>query len=194
MWRRSSDHPCSCCGEQKPRTREFYYANKRAADGLLSCCKQCHLARTAANEKRYPRDRRNEHRKYSQTNRAKINKRTSPSFKRWRNQNHSKRLAWEAAYRRTPTYRMANVVRKHNRRAQIGKHTVADFQALLIEQAFRCFYCGCDITNGATEDHFIPLSKGGSNDIGNIRGACWPCNNRKGSKPASYLMGGDNSV
>ncbi|MBZ5623051.1 MAG: HNH endonuclease [Acidobacteriia bacterium] len=37
-------------------------------------------------------------------------------------------------------------------------------------------------TGRGTIDHYIPLSKGGTNFPDNIVLACWPCNNRKRAK------------
>ena len=55
-----------------------------------------------------------------------------------------------------------------------------------------CAYCGCDLADPlsanplglpyATEDHVIPRSRGGSDDLGNIVLACLPCNSRKGAR------------
>jgi len=185
---RVPDSPCSVCGEQKPRTREFYYADKRASDGLLSECKSCRLRRNAERDKTHPRDRSQYNAEWDAKNRATVRQRASPAFAKWRKENRIKRLEWEAAYRRTETYRKANIAHQQNRRARLcgaeGSHTAAEFQDVLIAQAFRCFYCGIDITSCATEDHFITLSKGGSNWIENIRAACRPCNNSKGNRAA----------
>jgi 5-methylcytosine-specific restriction endonuclease McrA len=46
-----------------------------------------------------------------------------------------------------------------------------------------CFYCGKLLTcNNLTIDHFIPKSKGGTNEIQNLRLACKRCNSDKGNK------------
>lgn len=49
------------------------------------------------------------------------------------------------------------------------------------QQEAQCFYCGLKDPSGAilTEDHFIPISKGGSNDPSNRVLCCRPCNSRK---------------
>ena len=40
----------------------------------------------------------------------------------------------------------------------------------------------------AVLDHVVPKSKGGSSRYDNLVTACWLCNSRKGSKPASLLI------
>lgn len=196
--KRTETAPCPACGENKPRTREFYYADRRASDGLHSPCKKCHLMRNAAHEKANPRDRTQGRKEWWQKNKDTARLRASPNFARWRNENRAKRMEWEANYRRTETYRKANVAHQNNRRARLvnaeGSHTAAEFNAVLIAQAYRCFYCGIDISNSATEDHFIPLSKGGSNLIENIRASCITCNISKGNRTitSSGQMGGSH--
>ena len=127
-------------------------------------------------------------RQWREKNKDMVNRRASPNFARWREENRAKRLAWEAAYRRTEAYRAKNRINQAKRNAQKknaeGSHTPAEFHAVLIAQAFRCFYCGTDITDRATKDHFIPLSKGGSDYIENIRGACLACNISKSNRDA----------
>ena len=43
-----------------------------------------------------------------------------------------------------------------------------------------CYICGDKLAD--TIDHVIPLSKGGTNDINNLRPACYECNWKKGDK------------
>jgi 5-methylcytosine-specific restriction endonuclease McrA len=61
---------------------------------------------------------------------------------------------------------------------------------------WKCWYCGKSLTpigditlpvrgndpNRPTLDHVIPTSKGGTNDLWNLRLACSTCNNDKGDK------------
>ena len=44
---------------------------------------------------------------------------------------------------------------------------------------FRCAYCGSDIKMRPTQDHVIPISKGGTHTIDNIVPACQSCNSSK---------------
>jgi hypothetical protein len=52
----------------------------------------------------------------------------------------------------------------------------------------RCYYCGKTLKfNQTTLDHFIPLSKGGTDDIFNIVTCCKKCNKIKGDNlPDNY--------
>nr|MDZ8056727.1 HNH endonuclease [Nostoc sp. EkiNYC01] len=46
----------------------------------------------------------------------------------------------------------------------------------------KCFWCGWNLTTETlTIDHYIPLSKGGSNKIKNLRLACNSCNSKRGN-------------
>jgi 5-methylcytosine-specific restriction endonuclease McrA len=70
-------------------------------------------------------------------------------------------------------------VSRHKRRAATsGEHfTFAEWEALLLQHAGCCAYCGS--TERIEADHRIPLDRGGSNEISNILPACRHCNRRK---------------
>lgn len=47
---------------------------------------------------------------------------------------------------------------------------------------YRCVRCGASNKEKRLEvDHIIPISRGGTNDIGNLQTLCWECNKDKGS-------------
>ena len=54
----------------------------------------------------------------------------------------------------------------------------------LIDQNYKCFYCGCDLTRETvTTDHVIPLSKTGRcHNTNNTVAACDKCNSAKGDQ------------
>lgn len=62
-----------------------------------------------------------------------------------------------------------------------GRHSFAEQQALLKSQRNLCFYCGTKLAKYHV-DHFVPLSRGGTDYIENIRIACPTCNCRKSDK------------
>jgi 5-methylcytosine-specific restriction endonuclease McrA len=87
-------------------------------------------------------------------------------------------------------------VREVNRRRRVrernasGYHTYEQFLEVLARQNFRCYYCGAVLTEQtAQEDHFIPLSRGGSDDISNIVAACRACNSGKRDRnPWEFML------
>ena len=69
------------------------------------------------------------------------------------------------------------------KRGATGSHSLEEFISLCKRHSWRCFYCGCQLTRKTvTEDHVVPVSKGGTDNIDNIVPACCPCNSRKGAK------------
>ena len=66
----------------------------------------------------------------------------------------------------------------------VGFFTDAEWKALCAQYDFLCLCCGEE--KPLTQDHIIPLSKGGSDTIDNIQPLCKPCNSRKGAKTTDY--------
>ncbi len=65
--------------------------------------------------------------------------------------------------------------------ASISDFTDYDWRDLLFLYDHRCAYCRTD-KKELTQDHVIPLSRGGDHTITNIVPACQSCNSRKGTK------------
>lgn len=93
--------------------------------------------------------------------------------------NSEREIARVEAYRKT--HPDVNRVRWQNRRAREvsseGRHSAAEWRALVEQYGGCCAYCGA--ATEMTEDHRVPLARGGTNDIENIIPACLPCNCRK---------------
>jgi 5-methylcytosine-specific restriction endonuclease McrA len=60
---------------------------------------------------------------------------------------------------------------------------------LIIIWRGRCVYCGC-MPDVLTQDHVIPLSRGGTHTMDNIVPACKPCNSSKGNKDVDEWLYG----
>jgi len=60
--------------------------------------------------------------------------------------------------------------------------TMEQWKMLLEMFDFKCAYCGIDIHDQPTQDHVIPLSKGGFHTMGNIVPSCQICNSSKRDK------------
>lgn len=78
--------------------------------------------------------------------------------------------------------------RKAQKRGSSGTHSLADWIHLKERHDFICLSCGRrepEIT--LTEDHIVPLSRGGSHSIDNIQPLCRACNARKSTKAFAII-------
>lgn len=70
-----------------------------------------------------------------------------------------------------------------------GTHTIEEWENLLKEHDYICYYCGCKLKternyrgkDKATRDHKIPITRGGTDNIDNIFPSCRSCNSSKGN-------------
>jgi len=93
-----------------------------------------------------------------------------------------KRLAYLRKWRSEHIDEVRNLARRREARLRgaVGSHTAREWYEKLELFAHLCAYCG--EAKPLTEDHRIPVSRGGSDYIENIVPACRPCNSRKRTK------------
>lgn len=184
---------CSRCRIAKPATREFFHHRRENNSGLTSQCKSCRHASSAAYRLRRNGPRRpaltgaaraKRYRERLRATARRVDTGAPPREARWRLQNQHHVRAYFRAYRKLKpdVVRAANRNNKAKRRQAEGRHTAADVARQLDAQSGRCFWCPRLVGTIYHVDHFVPLTKGGSNWPSNIVIACPDCNLRKGAK------------
>ena len=78
--------------------------------------------------------------------------------------------------------------RRAARHTSPGSFTAEEFEALCEGYGNRCLACG-DTGVALEADHVVPLTRGGSNDIGNIQPLCGSCNRKKFVSVIDYRTG-----
>ena len=115
-------------------------------------------------------------------------------LKQWQKEHPGRYKIYKKKYEATEEGKASKIVRKHRRRATLleasGSFTAEEWELKKKEFDYRCAYCGRK-TKKLTVDHFVPLSKGGTNYIKNIVPACRQCNSHKWDKdPSQFKFSG----
>lgn len=102
--------------------------------------------------------------------------------RKWREVNREKRYEYHKQYvgRNREKVYQRNKNRLARKKGAVGQISAKDWNGLKRKYDNRCFYC--HRLAPLTQDHVIPLSRGGSNFIGNILPSCGSCNSRKNTK------------
>lgn len=104
-----------------------------------------------------------------------------------------KRNATSRAFKRSPRglqkAQFYNEIRRGRLRGALGSFTEEEWLAKRNATNGRCPFCESQVgVEKMTIDHILPLSKGGSNSISNIRALCRNCNSGRGNRGYSYFM------
>lgn len=92
---------------------------------------------------------------------------------------------WRNKWRKLNPEKVKFHKRNHEYRKNhaIGNHTLQEWEELKAKHGHRCAICGkIEPEIKLTEDHIIPLSRGGTNKIENIQPLCLSCNSSKGNR------------
>lgn len=196
---------CSKCGKSLPATREYFTLFKHAKDGFCSSCKKCRgfkgygltigginteLAKQGLKKCPYCLEVKplSEYKPVGKTRLSEFCddcEEIHRGHKREYDQAHYEVIKdSRKKYYNDWKKNGGQEIRKlnHRKRASIKKGLAHSFTAGewdYCKNAFdnRCAYCGRRID--LTQDHFIPISRGGEYTINNIIPACMECNNNK---------------
>jgi 5-methylcytosine-specific restriction endonuclease McrA len=121
--------------------------------------------------------------------RAVNHERVLASNKKWRDGNKEKQSAsskrW--AILNNSKIREYSRKRRNSKFEAEGFHTQGEWDLLKVQYGFMCPSCKKKEPEiKLTEDHIIPLSKGGSDYIENIQPLCGNCNCKKATKILKY--------
>jgi 5-methylcytosine-specific restriction endonuclease McrA len=117
-------------------------------------------------------------------------------FKKWRSEKlwrilNPQRIAFSKSLRAMTPEGREKKAQAHRRRisrvrATRNDLTAQDWADILAEQQHKCAYCGRKFSPQLppTQDHIVPVSKGGGLTRSNVRGTCRPCNSSKGDREA----------
>lgn len=186
---------CSKCKLDKDTDFDFH-KNKSKPNGFAFECKVCKnqqdkIYRDTHKEyyKNYIHNYRKENKASLDTQKKEyIEKNKSAHIKRqndWYERNKADVKARTSQYKKDhpKQYQMYN-----NKRVALKKTQVSDsfqYNDIIAKYGNLCVYCGGEFEH---IDHYIPLSKGGSHTLDNIRPACEKCNLRKSNKdPEEFL-------
>lgn len=178
---------CRDCTEIKP-TSEFYFLKKGY---FHSYCRKCSLARVMSRyvfSTRTPLSKEELkarkslcNARYTASNRDKISAYHKTYYRDNCTDLRNKSRTW--AKNNKEKVLLANKEKKARRRALEAGATGSFSKSQLIDlyslQSGRCFWCSVDLDGKYHADHYIPLKRGGSNDISNIVISCPPCNHSR---------------
>lgn len=180
---------CTKCGQELPATTEYFSRTNRTRSGLYSWCKRCRRSYREANKNRisewgreYRKANKEQIRAYYEANRDRLSEYDRMYYKANKDRISERRRM----YRQTEHGRQVRCAIQHHRRAlkagNGGSYTTSELEAVKKAAGGRCWLCGKKLKGKYHVDHFIPLSKGGTNDAGNLRIVCPKCNFSKHDK------------
>ncbi len=176
---------CSTCQSVFPATPEYFGRQSNTKLGLTSQCKQCLSKRNKklkSSRKQLDKELLNEYRK---KNPERVRQWKRKSYLRNREtviqkSREYRQLNPDKVKPTTEQQRVKSAMKRARKKSFVGRYSKQDVADKLVSQAGKCFYCSTELTDYHV-DHYIPLSRGGTNWPDNIVLACPECNLAKGN-------------
>lgn len=203
-----STHRCRCdeCREYKrSKSAAYYLANRQAIlarnaawatenrDRASAAAKlwrarnpgaqAAATARWRAKNPDYDYAKVNPDRKKQIDARYRSSERAKEAQREWQRQNPERLAAYNRKWRTSNRVAASLNVRRcfaRKRGAETCVFTKNDWLRMQRRFDFKCFYCG--EVKPLTQDHLIPLARGGRHSIGNLVPACQQCNSSKNDR------------
>src|SRR5258706_5302614 len=190
---------CKKCFRYLPATSKYFPVTNGCSDGLRGDCKRCRHSYELQWHHDNPTKSKAIKDRWIKKNPEKVN----AKGKRWYYRHRSKAIGysrrWQMRHpdqvRETSNRNGANAYhrRRARKRSQVSDFTVTEWHYCLSYFGDCCAYCGRPrgLWHTMSQDHFIPVSKGGGYTASNIVPACCGeggCNNRKHNKDAEQWL------
>ena len=169
-----TEKPCSRCGEVKPL--EAFNTDKRGRGGKTAECKACRNLYSA----KWRSENRDRFKEMRASWNARNRDKRAAYCRRWRANNPEKKAQmWSDWYQKNKVRANANSRRyRVRKRSATGDFSGEEWEAMKEMHEHRCAYCH-ESGRELTQDHVVPLSKGGTHTWDNIAPACRFCNTSK---------------
>jgi 5-methylcytosine-specific restriction endonuclease McrA len=179
---------CSKCGYEK--ILDDFGNNKSKKDGKATECKECKSKQDAKYRKENEVYYKNYLKEYNQLNKQQLYEQKKKYIAANKIAHLERQHSWYEKNKDNVKLRTSQYKKDHpeqyqmynNRRAARKKTAIVEkftHQDVINKYGDKCVYCG---GNFDEIDHYIPLSKGGSHTLDNVRPSCEHCNLTKSNK------------
>lgn len=168
---------CSKCGEEK--SLSDFSKDKKTKDKLSYICKECSNKNSKNHYLKYSEDKKEKAKKWYLDNKDKKNIYRKEYYKQ--NTLEEKKLV--KLYQQSPKGKAVRANYNHKRRIQCKITDITtDWLLEFKEKSIHCEICSCEMNDirwhpqSKHLDHIIPLGKGGTHTMDNVRYICQTCN------------------
>jgi HNH endonuclease len=167
-------------------SKAYHQRHKAQCNAKSKAYSAAHLEEITVYHYNYYRQHINESKAYNKAYNLKNKEEKRRYNAQYREANKPRLLLKEQAYRLAhPEVGKEHTQRRRAQKAGAALNDLTHAQWLEIQAAqdYRCYYCHKRCKGRLTQDHIIPLSKGGSHTLHNVIGACSLCNSKKQAGP-----------